>query len=462
MRFEFRVGGVTLAGDGRGDVQVSAAAATSLSPPEALLLARVLLAIGAKDLTASEAQHRDMGASVLARPSTGSQPGQATETVAADDRPMPAWPAESDANVPVGAEAAQPKTVAPSRDLAGAQADALAAPEWPKITVRWPAAPESLPKPERRVVLPARKPADPRRAKPATSEVKRFVRGVASPEPVVEAKRQLRPQSASHAAAMAATVPSAGARQAFPASATGAAELVRAYAARMAEAAAAEEKARQQAERRRIAEQQAAEAAKAAEQKRLADLAAEKAKAEAERAARAAKPAAKPAPEPRPKKTEAKPAEPKATARAAAASPSGEPAKAAKPVASTQPAARPGAGALPGHRIVASVFGAQPAKKRDRIIDKYDDWMRQNPGTRTREELINYGISQGWLPDEDASRVFNVAMHRARDLFQVWRDGSVEYYLRREEASKPSSAPIKNFRRSAAEAAARREANPQQ
>lgn len=107
---------------------------------------------------------------------------------------------------------------------------------------------------------------------------------------------------------------------------------------------------------------------------------------------------------------------------------------------------------------------APPAKKGITIMDRYDAWMKENPGQVSREQLIEVGIRQGWLSRDDASRSFNVAMHgqRAREIFLMLRDGTTELYVRRDEATKPtSSEPGRLVRRTAAQVAARRQEAPQ-
>ncbi|MBM4344943.1 MAG: hypothetical protein FJ100_16365 [Deltaproteobacteria bacterium] len=105
-----------------------------------------------------------------------------------------------------------------------------------------------------------------------------------------------------------------------------------------------------------------------------------------------------------------------------------------------------------------------PAKPKGGIMDRYDEWMREHPGQHTRDHLVDVGVRQGWLPRDDAHRVFNVAMHqqRAREMFMILRDGGTETFMRREEATRPtSSGPGKVVRRPAAEVAARRQEAPQ-
>ncbi|MSQ84510.1 MAG: hypothetical protein EXR77_16790 [Myxococcales bacterium] len=107
---------------------------------------------------------------------------------------------------------------------------------------------------------------------------------------------------------------------------------------------------------------------------------------------------------------------------------------------------------------------APPVKKSITIMDRYDAWMSENPGQVSREQLIEVGVRQGWLSREDASRAFNVAMHgqRAREIFLMLRDGTTEFYVRRAEATKPtSSEPGRVVRRTAAQVAARRQEAPQ-
>ncbi len=106
---------------------------------------------------------------------------------------------------------------------------------------------------------------------------------------------------------------------------------------------------------------------------------------------------------------------------------------------------------------------APPAKPKGGIMDRYDEWMRENPGQHAREQLVDVGIRMGWLPRDDAHRVFNVAMHqqRAREMFMILRDGGNETFMRREEATRPtSSGPGKIVRRPAAQVAARRQEAP--
>jgi hypothetical protein len=122
---------------------------------------------------------------------------------------------------------------------------------------------------------------------------------------------------------------------------------------------------------------------------------------------------------------------------------------AAMPAAALDPAS-----ALTPNEAIAVVrpvtkLPAQPAPKvrTGRLVDQFDGWMKNNPGPRSRDELIQVGIDAGWLGVEDAKRVFNMCMSRERDLFIRTVDGSTETYIRRAEALAPSSAPGKVIRR---------------
>jgi hypothetical protein len=97
-----------------------------------------------------------------------------------------------------------------------------------------------------------------------------------------------------------------------------------------------------------------------------------------------------------------------------------------------------------GGRVVRATA---PKQRTTRVVDLYDAWMADNPGPKTREQLIDLGVERGWLKGDDAKRIFAVCMNRERKLFQMMRDGNTDVYVRRAEASQPTSSPTRVVRR---------------
>ena len=101
--------------------------------------------------------------------------------------------------------------------------------------------------------------------------------------------------------------------------------------------------------------------------------------------------------------------------------------------------------------MAPSAPAAEPAKaaaaddkaKKPRLIDLYDAWMTENPGPRSRRELIQLGIAKGWLQEQNAVASFLSPMRRARELF--YNDPATDEWIRRAELKAPPT-PGKNVR----------------
>jgi hypothetical protein len=81
-----------------------------------------------------------------------------------------------------------------------------------------------------------------------------------------------------------------------------------------------------------------------------------------------------------------------------------------------------------------------------RLVDHLDQWMRENPGPKTREQLLDVSIANSWVAGPDAGRIFSMCMNREKNLFTRMPDGNTEIYLRRAELAPPNT-PGKLIRR---------------
>lgn len=376
MQAEFRVGGVHVQRTAAGQIDISGAT-TSLSPTEALLLARLLSAIAAPDTAPwHTAQLAPVTAEAIA------QTAEATPVAAA--APEPPAPAQ------------EAPAVAPEQPQGRAVRNAALA----TVADAAPTGPQT-----------------------------RRVRGDAAPSAPSAEVRVRKPQTDSEAAAALAQFGVAGQskRALFPRSPQAAGWLIRG-------ATLAPPRIKRPTEA-------APSAAVAPVQPPAPYPAAVAVRAVVAAADAPAKIRKKPGP-----KSNAEKAAIAAALAAAGGSPAAAPAASATPAQTRASTAASPARATPV--LHAKIGTPQPKAQRLRLMDKYDQWMRVHPGQRTKEELVTIGVAEGWLPREDAVRVFNVAMHRARDLFHVLRDGTTETYLRRAEVATPTStAPGKLVRR---------------
>lgn len=81
-----------------------------------------------------------------------------------------------------------------------------------------------------------------------------------------------------------------------------------------------------------------------------------------------------------------------------------------------------------------------------RLVDHLDQWMRENPGPKTREQLLDVAIANSWVAGPDSGRIFSMCMNREKNLFTRMPDGNTEIYLRRAELAPPNT-PGKLIRR---------------
>ena len=100
--------------------------------------------------------------------------------------------------------------------------------------------------------------------------------------------------------------------------------------------------------------------------------------------------------------------------------------------------------------VAAADLGTDAAKGRGqvRLVDRIDKWMRDNPGPKSREQLLDVSVANGWVSGGDAGRIFAMCMNRERALFTRMPDGNTEIYLRRAELAPPTT-PGKVVRRPA-------------
>lgn len=61
--------------------------------------------------------------------------------------------------------------------------------------------------------------------------------------------------------------------------------------------------------------------------------------------------------------------------------------------------------------------------------------MTENPGPRSRRELIQLGIAKGWLQEQNAVASFLSPMRRARETF--YNDPATDEWIRRAEMKAP-------------------------
>lgn len=467
--FEFRVGGFTLRGTAGGALSVIAQPGTPLAPEQALLLARVLQAVAAPmpalaqwDAAALTALDRLMGGNA---PTRAALPQSAPATVptarvssslpedpATTASPQPAAETNEEAAVQEPQRPPQRRILAFQRNfvprtpqeaaiaLAAAQLDGTHD-ELDAETVK-------------RLVRPS---GDSAALLPSDARVSRRLREAAPlPDRRGAEPQERRPlaRDAAHADALLQSykAPKPEKRLVYPIGPVEAAALLPSAAKPLGKRLVRPSAARVDLSRTgRVESKPLSIATKAPPPAAPAKPAATQ--APVVQPARTATPAATPV------RTPASPPKPTGTPTAGVGQAS---APATAPAAPSRRPAQPLAlsGAKPVPVLRAS---APPAKPKGGIMDRYDEWMRENPGQHTREHLVDVGLRQGWLPKDDAHRVFNVAMHqqRAREMFMIMRDGSTETFMRREEATRPTSTgPGKIIRRSAAEVAARRQDAP--
>jgi hypothetical protein len=120
-------------------------------------------------------------------------------------------------------------------------------------------------------------------------------------------------------------------------------------------------------------------------------------------------------------------AEPAPQLAAAPAAPASEPAPSESPAASADPQ-----GESKGRTV--------------RLVDRLDQWMRENPGPKTREQLLDVSIANSWVTGPDPGRIFSMCMNREKNLFTRMPDGNTDIYLRRAELAPPNT-PGKLIRR---------------
>lgn len=148
-------------------------------------------------------------------------------------------------------------------------------------------------------------------------------------------------------------------------------------------------------------------------------------------------------------KAAATPTAPLAAVAAAAADKPKEKGKPGRPRKNPVVAAAPVAAAAASTAPTAEKSAAAPKASRgrpQRLVDQFDGWMKENPGPKTREELIKVAVDNGWLTPEDSKRLFAVCMNRERALFNRVIEGGTEVYIRRAEANQTSPAPGKIVR----------------